>query len=91
MADHHRHPTFPTARKEHRCIYCYGPIFVGEQYVQQTGYYDGAPYRNKFHSECNADVSEEAHLGSFEFPPGCADWPERVRQEHDARSKPPNC
>ena len=42
MADHHGTPTHPKANKEHRCIYCGGPILVGEQYVQQEGFYDGA-------------------------------------------------
>lgn len=42
MADHHGTPTHPKAKKEHRCIYCGGPILVGEQYVQQEGFYDGA-------------------------------------------------
>ena len=27
MADHHGTPTHPKAKKEHRCIYCGGPIF----------------------------------------------------------------
>lgn len=90
MADYHREPTHPKARKDHRCIYCYGPIYAGESYVQQTGYYDGAPYRNRFHGECFDDCSEEARWSGGEFTPGCADWPERVREAYEARNKTPN-
>ena len=90
MADHHREPTRPIARKEHRCIYCYGPIMVGEQYVQQTGHYDGRAYRNKFHHECWDDCADEARFSGGEFTPGWAPWPERVREAFEARSKTPN-
>ena len=88
MADHHREPTYQGARKQHRCIYCYGPIFAGERYAQQTGYYDGAAYRNRFHVECFDECSEEARFSGGEFTPGCADWPERVREMYEALKTP---
>lgn len=77
MADLHNEPTRPKARKRHRCIFCYGPIVAGEQYVQQSGFYDGAPYRNKYHAECWTELEAEGPW--FEFTPGEGDWPERVR------------
>ena len=90
MADHHSEPTRPTARKEHRCIYCGGPIPVGEQYVQQTGFFDGAPYRNRYHAECWTDCAEECeHYGDWEFSPHNGEWPERIRTLVAARLTTP--
>lgn len=85
MGDYHATPTHPKARKEHRCIYCYGPILAGEKYAQQTGFYDGRAYRNKFHAECFEDCADEARFSGGEFTPGCADYPPRVQAIVDAR------
>lgn len=86
MTNHHRTPTRPTARKEHRCIYCGGPILTGEQYVQQTGYYDNAAYRSRYHAECYDDCADECTCyGEWEFIPYSADYPERVKAIIDAR------
>ena len=86
MSDHHCEPTHPKARKEHRCIYCGGPILVGEQYVQQTGFYDGGPYRSRYHDECWTNCANECeHYGEWEFTPHSADYPPRVRVIVDAR------
>jgi len=86
MADHHRTPTKPTAKKEHRCIYCGGPILVGEQYVQQTGYFDGAPYRNRYHAECYDTCGSECEeYGDWEFTTYNGEFPERVKAIVDAR------
>lgn len=82
MRDYHSEPTRPKARNEHRCIYCAGPILVGEQYVQQTGIYDGAPYRNRYHDEC---FSTFAEYNEWEFSPYDGELPERVRVIVDAR------
>ena len=76
MSDHHTTPTQPKARKEHRCIYCGGPILVGEQYVQQTGIFDSAPYRNRYHGECWDDCEDDV---VWEFSPYAADYPPRVK------------
>ena len=86
MSDHHAAPTTPKARKEHRCIYCGGPILTGEQYTQQTGFYDGAPYRNRYHSECYEACAEESrYYNEWEFMPYNAEYPERVRVIVEAR------
>ena len=40
MADHQWHTDAPEGIvAKNRCIYCGGPILVGEQYVQQEGFY----------------------------------------------------
>lgn len=86
MSDYHSTPTHPKARKEHRCIYCGGPIPTGEQYVQQTGFYDGAPYRNRYHAECYDDCANEcAYYNEWEFMPYSADYPPRVLAIIDQR------
>lgn len=76
MSDYHRPATHPTARKARRCVACYYPIAAGETYTQQTGFYDGRAYRSDYHAECFEDLADE---GDFEFTPGFADPPERVR------------
>ena len=76
MSDFFSPSTQPKARKIHRCVYCYAGIPVGEQYVQQTGFYDGRPFRNKFHQECWDILCEDAE---FEFTPGCGEPPDRLR------------
>lgn len=86
MADHHSTPTHPKARKEYRCIYCGGPILAGEQYVQQTGFFDGEPYRNRYHAECYDTCAEEcSYYGEWEFSPYNGEYPERVKAIVDAR------
>jgi hypothetical protein len=76
MSDFHDAPTTPVARKQHRCIVCYCAIERGEQYIQQTGFYEGSPYRNKYHNECWDALSEEGWI--FEFTPGEGDPPKRM-------------
>jgi hypothetical protein len=86
MADHHGTPTHPKAKKEHRCIYCGGPILVGEQYVQQEGFYDGAPYRNRYHAECYETCADECrYYNEWEFYPYNGEYPERIKAVVDAR------
>lgn len=86
MSDYHRDPTRPKATKEHQCIYCAGPILAGEQYVQQTGFYDGAAYRNRYHAECYDDCAKESeYYNEWEFTPYSADYPPRVKLIVDAR------
>lgn len=75
MSDFHDTPTHPTARKAHQCIACCAVIRVGEQYTQQTGFYDWRAYRNRYHNEC-WDALDEG--GDFEFTPGVIDPPERL-------------
>lgn len=44
--------SYPTARKEHRCMYCGGTINVGEKYERQTNKYDNQIYDWVCHLEC---------------------------------------
>lgn len=75
MSDYIADPTNPIARKTHRCIYCYGPIPVGEKHWHQRARYDGAWQTNRYHDECWQDISE---WGDEEFTPGCVDMPPRI-------------
>ena len=43
---------YPTARKEHKCMFCGGTIKVGEKYERQTNIYDGQIYDWVSHPEC---------------------------------------
>lgn len=86
MSDFHAEPTSPIAKKEHRCIYCGGPILIGERYMQQEGFYDGEPYRSRYHDECFDDCAEEFRIsGDWEFTPYSAEYPERVKAIVEAR------
>jgi hypothetical protein len=85
--NYHTAPTRPKARKEHRCIFCGGPILVGERYMQQTGFYEGQPYRNRYHSECYETLLEEEPSGDWVFSPYSGDCPARVQATVDARRK----
>ena len=81
MGDFHSFPTYPKARKQHHCIWCGGPIPIGEQYVQQTGFYEGAAYRNRFHKECRNTLAEQAiETGEWEFMPGEGEMPPRIAE-----------
>ena len=42
----------PTARKEHRCMYCGGVIHKGEKYQRSTNLYDGTVYDWITHDKC---------------------------------------
>ena len=44
--------SYPTARKEHKCIFCGGTIKVGEKYERQTNKYDNQIYDWVCHLEC---------------------------------------
>lgn len=44
--------SYPTARKEHRCMWCCGTIKVGEKYERQTLKYDNQIYDWVSHLEC---------------------------------------
>ncbi len=54
------------ARKAYQCVYCAEPISAGDEYVHQTGVYDGAWYRNRTHPECFTDLCD---VGEGEFTP----------------------
>ena len=44
--------THPTAKKEHKCMFCSGTIKVGEKYERQTLIYDNQIYDWVCHLEC---------------------------------------
>ena len=44
--------SYPTARKEHKCMWCGGTIKVGEKYERQTLKYDSQIYDWVCHFEC---------------------------------------
>lgn len=44
--------SYPTARKEHRCMYCGGTIKVGEKYERHTYKYDNQICDLVCHLEC---------------------------------------
>jgi len=68
-------------RKDHRCEYCYGPIPKGEEHFYYRGMYDGEWQNWRMHRECYEGYEIDAqYSGDWEFMPGEADRPERVKQ-----------
>lgn len=65
----------PTARKNYRCEWCYGPIPKGEKHRHYTGVWEDEWQDWRMHEECHADA-EHAYEG---FTPGEGAMPERVR------------
>lgn len=53
--------TFPTAKKEHTCEFCYGKIRINQKYVRQTNVYDGEVYDYITHQECK-EVAHELRM-----------------------------
>lgn len=78
MSDYFWPATSPKAIKQHRCVFCYYPIEIGEIYKRQTGFYEGKAFTNKFHDECFDVLCDE---GEGEFMPGSAEPPERLLQK----------
>jgi hypothetical protein len=77
MSDYFSDPAHPVARKQHRCDGCWWIIPEGEKHVMQSGFYDGAAFRCRYHQEC---WDELCKLGpNFEGVPGDIDPPERLR------------
>ena len=70
--------TFPTARKEHRCNYCFGPIPAGETYSRWTGVFDGEFQSNAMHLECDKQYNIDDTY-SDGYTPGEAEMPDRVK------------
>lgn len=44
--------SYPTARKEHKCMWCGGIIKIGEKYERSTNIYDNQIYDWVSHLEC---------------------------------------
>jgi hypothetical protein len=63
-----------TAKKRHRCEWCYERIEVGERYMAYSGVVcNGDFYAVKMHGECFEDsgrAAREEGGGCFEFSPG---------------------
>ena len=74
MSDFFRTAEQRKAAKDHRCIYCGEGIQKGEVYQEQTGVWDGAAFRNKFHAECFQALCS---AGEGEFTPYSENRPER--------------
>ena len=49
--------SFPTARKEHKCMWCGGEIKVGEKYERCTNLFEGQIYDWVVHLECRKVAS----------------------------------
>ena len=69
--------TRPTARKDHRCIWCGQKISKGEQYVAERSVFDGEMQNHHWHQEC----LEDCHIAfanecEWEFMPYSNDRPE---------------
>lgn len=48
----------PTARKQHKCMFCGGIIEIGEQYQRSTNVFDGVLYDWVNHIMCNKIASK---------------------------------
>lgn len=55
--------TKPIARKEHKCMFCYGIIHKGQKYLRQTNVVDGTVGDWVCHQECQ-DVARA--LGMYD-------------------------
>lgn len=53
--------TKPVARKEHRCMFCYGIIHKGQKYLRQTNVVDGIVGDWVCHQECQ-DVAKALNM-----------------------------
>jgi ribosomal protein L37AE/L43A len=74
MTDYVRPSIVRKAAKQHRCTYCGEAIPQGELHREQTGFWDGAAFRNRFHDECYQELSAE---GEGEFTPYSHERPEK--------------
>ena len=58
------------ARKPHKCIWCGEVIIAGTKYLYERCIFEGDPYSNCWHHECN-DYAVELNAGEYcwEFDP----------------------
>lgn len=61
--------THPTAKKEHKCMYCGGTINVGEKYERQTNIYEGQIYDWVCHIECQ-EVTGLLNMFDYDYGEG---------------------
>ncbi len=85
MTDFYADPVTPKARKRHRCVACWHYIEPAEKYVMQSGFYDGAAFRSKYHAECWDELRKEGP--TFEFSPGDIEPPARLLGKGDSDDK----
>ena len=90
MTNHRRPPRLIKARNAHVCVHCAYPIARGEEYIEQTGYWDGEAFRNRFHEECFEALRVDSNDDTFEFSPYSGEPPERLlRPAHPTSSPTP--
>ena len=68
--------TWPVARKDYRCVWCWQPIPRGMKHYHHICKYDGELQSNRYHPECEWDCGEVAKAEGFyeiDFMPGVAD------------------
>lgn len=70
--------TYPAARKQHRCEYCYGPIPKGEIHPQFKGMWDNEWQNWRMHNECY-DIYSTNYDYNDGFMPGDGEMPERIK------------
>ena len=61
--------SYPTAKKEHKCMYCGGIIKVGEKYERQTNKYDNQIYDWVCHLECQ-EVTGLLNMFDYDYGEG---------------------
>ena len=66
-------------RKDHRCIWCGGPIPKGESHNHFSGMWEGEWQNWRMHHECYEQSSDDDTLRDG-FTPYEGEMPERVKQ-----------
>jgi len=59
----------PTARKDHRCIWCGGKITKGAMYASERSVFDGEMQNHHWHEECYEYAPVAMEESVFEFTP----------------------
>ena len=68
--------TEPTARKDHRCIWCGTKISKGTKYTAEQSVFDGEMQNHHWHPECLEDAKVSNADGEWEFMPYSAERPQ---------------
>ncbi len=61
--------TKPTARKDHRCIWCGQAIPKGSKYVHESSVFDGEFQNHHWHPECLHYARTVNNESTWEFEP----------------------
>jgi hypothetical protein len=59
--------TTPTARKDHRCIWCPEMILKGEKHIHEVSTYEGDFQDHRWHPECRKAMMENFNRNEPEF------------------------